>query len=151
MQAMGDCSLFHLVFAVTLASLLSHISLLILLGRRDELAKGVDMLTEGFTGLTAPRAAWGQAPVAPGMGLAPGMGVAPGWGQAPAVPVGCNPAAASMPYRMYDESMPAIPRATPAGDPGFGAPIDWGTTPRPRSAGSAGSAGSGVTQNYYLN
>lgn len=41
-------NLFEIVIAVTLASILSHISLLLLLGRHEEVYRGLDMLTSSF-------------------------------------------------------------------------------------------------------
>ena len=40
--------LFQLVIAITLASFLSHLSLLIILGRGDEIYRGVDMFTSSL-------------------------------------------------------------------------------------------------------
>lgn len=128
---MTDCSLLHLVIAVTLASVLSHISLLVLLGRRDELNRGVNMLTESFSGLALQ-----PEPVACGRGPA-------------APPVPCDRWSGRMPYRMYDDSMPAVPAATPAGDPGFGAPIGWSMR-NPAPAPPVPHDRARLTQNYFL-
>lgn len=113
----GDCSLFQLVLAVFLASFLSHVSMLLLLGRTDELYRGFDMLTEGFcdgpattpTPMPMPRAPRLPYPMCDTSAIPqavpagdPGFGAPLGW-QNPATsrrpePQGRNPACFTQNY-----------------------------------------------------
>ena len=120
----SECSLFQLIIAITFASVLSHISLLLLLGRRDELFRGMQALTEGF----------GEPDVCGGL---------------PSDKYDCPTPVVPprLPYRMYDDSLPAIPSAVPAGDPGFGAPL---TRCRPAPQPKPDKTSPCFSHHYYL-
>lgn len=130
----SECSILQLVIAITIASVLSQISLLLLLGRRDDLMQAMSTLTEGFTGTPLPCG----APYGTPMCRTDGAAVIP----------------PRLPYRMYDDSLPAMPAATPAGDAGFGAPLSWNTPThapsRPPEVQSKSSGAPCFSHHYYL-
>jgi len=145
---MSDLSLTQLIFAITVAFVLSHVSMLLLLGKRDDLAAGIDKLTEGFTAadFDMPRRPYFQASEQPAPLFA---GDAPGnaYQSRPWRPAAERPAALlnpsvvppvrnfmkpqrlpeqpRLPYRMFDEATPTVPLPVAAGDDDFGSPVDW--------------------------
>ena len=90
-------NLFDIVIAVTLASFLSHISLLLLLGRHEEVYKGIDMLTNS---------------------LASGYADAQHIHSPDVYTPRCS-------YPMYEDRPVQIPQAMPSHNASWGAPIDW--------------------------
>ena len=124
---------FQLVVAITLASVLSHISLLLILGRRDELYRGVDMLTNALAGDSMDI---NRSPDNYDYSMR----------QRP-----------QLPYPMYDNLPVHIPQAVPAGHSSWGPPLDWqnpalGASSHSQRQPLAQNQGYGakLCQNYYL-
>lgn len=126
-------NLIELVVAITLAFVLSHLSLLMLLGRHEEVYRGLAKLTDGLGGDESL-----------------------GWDDNPPPPTAhC----ARLAYPMYDEGPANVPQATPASNSAWGAPIGWqnpgSADHHQRQAGrQQGAQPQGnrhcFTNNYYL-
>ena len=126
--------LLTLVVAITL----SHISMLLILGRTEELYRGLDRLTSFLAG--SPVAEATEYPTHPDASYLGGGGY-----HATGYPAAGHSGGMSypMPYPMYDDR--TIPEAVPAG--GSGAPLDFGPRPAKRTPAPDKAM---FTNNYYL-
>lgn len=125
-------NLVELVVAITLASILSHVSLLLLLGRHDEVYRGLDRLTNTMAAAPSvhpPPTTYGTA----GSCYTPRLA-----------------------YPLFDDRPAEIPQALPANSNGWGAPLSWGNPGsadvRHQNQQRQPSKGPGhnFTNNYYL-
>lgn len=133
-------NLVELVVAITLASILSHVSLLLLLGRHDEVYRGLDRLTNSMAG-------GGGTPLCDTRMTTDQQ-----------YPSTCY--TPRLAYPLFDDRPTDIPQALPANGNGWGAPLSW---QNPGSADvveqnrrrqaqpqSRGGPGHNFTNNYYL-
>lgn len=128
-------NLVELVVAITLASILSHVSLLLLLGRHDEVYRGLDRLTN-----TMAATPFQASPVS----------AATSYG------AGASCYTPRLAYPLFDDRSSDIPQALPANSNGWGAPLSWDN---PGSADvrqqnqqrqPSKAPGHNFTNNYYL-
>ena len=179
-----ELTLTQIIFAVTLAFMLSHVSMLLLLGRRDELVTGLDALTEGFRGddyqymagrgqelpiggrplvsyrppafpASSPSCAQSSATNFAACNNAGPYGASTMRGftsdamEPQARPAPAAAAAPRLPYRMFEEGAPKVPKPVAAECEGYGAPLDWAPkAPPPPKNSNPYKAAPTFIQNY---
>lgn len=134
-------NLVELVVAITLASILSHVSLLLLLGRHDEVYRGLDRLTN--TMAATPSVESSTPPL--GRSWNPSTYGTAGSCYTP-----------RLAYPLFDDRPADIPQALPANSNGWGAPLAWGNPgtadvrQHNQERQPSRNPGHNFTNNYYL-